>query len=92
MNLCLHWHFRFPIPDLRPAVDRRPWWKQSLRKECLIFDFSAVEFNTSLTGSELPRHYNLSFKELHGMKKRRVNNAVKLVVMFQYDNEEVQSC
>lgn len=67
INLCFHWHYRFPIPDLRPAVDRRPWWKQSLRKECLIFDFSAAEFNTSLSGSELPCHYNLSLKELHGM-------------------------
>ncbi|XP_020613758.1 autophagy-related protein 2 homolog A-like [Orbicella faveolata] len=57
---------RFPTPDLRPAVDRRPWWKQSLRKECVIFDFSAVEFNTSLTGSDLPCRYDLGFKELHG--------------------------
>lgn len=57
---------RFPIPDLRPAVDRRPWWKQSLRKESLIFDFSAVEFNTSFSGSDIPCHYNFSFKELHG--------------------------
>lgn len=56
---------RFPIPDLRPAVDRRPWWKQSLRKERLTFDFSDVEFNTSLSGSELPRNYKLSFKEMH---------------------------
>ena len=59
--------YRFPIPDLRPAVDRRPWWKQALRKERLTFEFSAVEFNTSLSGSELPSVYNFSFKEMHGM-------------------------
>lgn len=57
---------RFPIPDLRPAVDRRPWWKQSLRKERLTLDFSAVEFNTCLSGSEQPCKYNFSFKEMHG--------------------------
>ena len=58
---------RFPIPDLRPAVDRRPWWKQSLRNERLTFEFSAVEFNTSFTGPDLPSHYNFSFKELNGL-------------------------
>ena len=67
INSYFYCYGRFPIPDLRPAVDRRPWWKQSLRKERLIFDFSAVEFNTSLTGSERPCHYDFSFKELHGM-------------------------
>ena len=58
---------RFPIPDLRPAVDRRPWWKQSLRNERLTFEFSAVEFNTAFTGPDLPSHYNFSFKELNGL-------------------------
>lgn len=57
---------RFPIPDLRPAVDRRPWWQQSLRKERLIFDFSAVEFSTLYSGSENSCLYNFSFKELQG--------------------------
>ena len=67
-NHCCKWFLcRFPIPDLRPTMDRRPWWKQCLRKERLTFEFSAVELNTSHSGSEQPCNYNFSFKELHGV-------------------------
>ena len=69
-NHCCKWFLcRFPIPDLRPTMDRRPWWKQALRKERLTFEFSAVEFNTSHSGSEQPCNYNFSFKELQGVPK-----------------------
>ena len=63
--LC--YHLRVPIPDLRPAVDRRPWWQKSLRKERFIFDFSAVEFSTLYSGSESSCQYDFSFKELEGI-------------------------
>lgn len=81
---------RVPIPDLRPAVDRRPWWQKSLRKERFIFDFSAVEFSTLYSGSESSCQYDFSFKELEGYFQEDTSSGKMPVIRVthcQSDNE-----
>lgn len=70
-SLC---SYRFPIPDLRPEVDRHRWWEQSLRDEILLLDFSSVEFSTTVSGSEVPKEYELQFKQLKGFVKQKKKN------------------
>ncbi|XP_029191275.2 LOW QUALITY PROTEIN: autophagy-related protein 2 homolog A-like [Acropora millepora] len=79
---------RFPIPDLRPTMDRRPWWKQALRKERLTFEFSAVEFNTSHSGSEQPCNYNFSFKELQGHFQEDISSTRMPVIAVTHGPSE----
>ena len=39
--------FRFPIPDLRPELERKPWFKQALRDEKLLVICSDLKIVTS---------------------------------------------
>lgn len=57
---------RFPIPDLRPVVERRPWWKQALREDALLLEFSSVKFNTVISSEESTSSYEIHFQELDG--------------------------
>nr|XP_039262248.1 autophagy-related protein 2 homolog A-like [Styela clava] len=44
-------NFRFPIADLRPEMERRPWYNRSLRDETLILEAHDIAFLTSSLGS-----------------------------------------
>lgn len=57
---------RFPIPDLRPVVERRPWWKQSLRDDSLLLEFFSVKFNTVISTEEPTSSYEIHFQKLDG--------------------------
>lgn len=57
---------RFPIPDLRPVVERRPWWKQALRDDVLLLEFSSVKFNTVVCSEDSTSSHEFRFQELDG--------------------------
>ncbi|XP_032229224.2 autophagy-related protein 2 homolog B isoform X2 [Nematostella vectensis] len=60
---------RFPIPDLRPVVERRPWWKQAVRDESLLLVFSAFKFNTVVCSADPAASYELRFQQMDGYYK-----------------------
>ncbi|CAH1390573.1 unnamed protein product [Nezara viridula] len=53
--------FRFPIPDLRPDIDkgRHPWWKRSIRKDVLYINLVDPIFQTEINYLGAFVDYNL---------------------------------
>lgn len=53
--------FRFPIPDLRPDVEkgRHPWWKRSIRKDVLYVNLDDPIFQTEINYLGAFLDYNL---------------------------------
>ena len=44
--------FRFPIPDLRPEMQRRPWFERMLRDEVLHLVAKDIDCKTSISGCD----------------------------------------
>uniref|UniRef100_H3BF07 Autophagy related 2A n=1 Tax=Latimeria chalumnae TaxID=7897 RepID=H3BF07_LATCH len=60
---------QFPIPDLRPDPECRLWTEKSVRKECLNFEFSDLDFKTKFSVAAArtePAKFEATFTELHG--------------------------
>ncbi|XP_069500847.1 autophagy-related protein 2 homolog A [Ambystoma mexicanum] len=66
-----HLRILFPIPDLRPEPERRPWAEKAIRKECLILEFSDVDFQTSSSSTAAvrtdPTKLEFTFSDVHGV-------------------------
>nr|XP_014354197.1 PREDICTED: autophagy-related protein 2 homolog A [Latimeria chalumnae] len=61
---------QFPIPDLRPDPECRLWTEKSVRKECLNFEFSDLDFKTKFSVAAArtePAKFEATFTELHGV-------------------------
>ena len=43
---------RFPIADLQPLNQRRPWWIQALHKEILTFDLKQIHFQSDIDSDQ----------------------------------------
>ena len=50
---CMHIAFRFPIPDLRPEIQKRPWFERMLRDEVLYLDIKDIDCETSIVISPI---------------------------------------
>ncbi|XP_062892347.1 autophagy-related protein 2 homolog A isoform X4 [Mobula hypostoma] len=64
-----HFRLQFPVPDLRPEGERRPWFQKAVRKESLRLECKDLVFKSELGVSSAtdPVKYELSFNELHGI-------------------------
>ncbi|KAM4720661.1 autophagy-related protein 2 homolog A [Rhinophrynus dorsalis] len=63
-HLCL----QFPVPDLRPGIERRPWAEKVVRQECLEMEVADMEIHTQRkTGTEEPSRIEIKFSDLHGV-------------------------
>ncbi|XP_072106379.1 autophagy-related protein 2 homolog A-like, partial [Mobula birostris] len=64
-----HFRLQFPVPDLRPEGERRPWFQKAIRKESLRLECKDLVFKSELGVSSTtdPIKYELSFNELHGI-------------------------
>ncbi|KAM4617539.1 autophagy-related protein 2 homolog A isoform 2-T2 [Discoglossus pictus] len=63
-----HLRLQFPIPDLRPETDRRPWREKAVRKEYLELEVADMEVHTQRrAGTEEPSKIEISFSDLHGV-------------------------
>ena len=51
----MHVAFRFPIPDLRPEIQRRPWFERMLRDEILHLDIKDLDCQT-LTATNIEQN------------------------------------
>ena len=60
--------FRFPIPDLRTGQGvQKPWWRRTLRQECLIFDLTDVEFMSTFNSPDTNvSKFEITCREGHG--------------------------
>lgn len=50
--------FRFPVADLRPEMQRRPWYTRLLRDEILILEGHSFAVSTSFASSEQPEKFS----------------------------------
>lgn len=57
---------RFPIADLRPEQNRRPWWQRELRKDVLILECTELFIQTVIGGDEGQLKLEFTSKEVHG--------------------------
>ncbi|KAG9475554.1 hypothetical protein GDO78_003774 [Eleutherodactylus coqui] len=63
-----HIHLQFPVPDLRPAPERRSWAQKAIRKECLEMEVAELEISTQRkSGTEEPSKIEITFGDLHGV-------------------------
>ncbi|XP_075438142.1 autophagy-related protein 2 homolog A-like, partial [Ascaphus truei] len=63
-HVCL----QFPVPDLRPGTERRPWAEKAVRSECLEMEVADLEFHTQRrAGSQEPSKIEITFSDLHGV-------------------------
>uniref|UniRef100_A0A8C3T3M8 Autophagy related 2A n=1 Tax=Chelydra serpentina TaxID=8475 RepID=A0A8C3T3M8_CHESE len=62
---------QFPVPDLRPEPERRPWMEKAVRKESLRLELTDVVFQTELRagpgGHGEPTRLEMTFSDLHGL-------------------------
>ncbi|XP_073208031.1 autophagy-related protein 2 homolog A isoform X2 [Lepidochelys kempii] len=62
---------QFPVPDLRPEPERRPWMEKAVRKESLRLELTDVVFQTELQaglgGHGEPTRLEVTFSDLHGL-------------------------
>lgn len=86
--------FRFPIPDLRPDVDkgRHPWWKRSIRKDVLYVNLVDTIFQTEINYLGAFVDYNLQCSRITLLFQEGDSN---VPVPFMYSapkdaNESVQ--
>ncbi|XP_018409817.1 PREDICTED: autophagy-related protein 2 homolog A [Nanorana parkeri] len=63
-----HIHLQFPVPDLGPVSERRPWTEKAVRKERLEMEVTDMEIKTqSRNGTEEPSKIEITFSDLHGV-------------------------
>ncbi|XP_077315666.1 autophagy-related protein 2 homolog A [Lithobates pipiens] len=63
-----HIHLQFPVPDLRPVSERRPWKEKAMRKERLEMEVTDLEIKTHRRSStEEPSKIEITFSDLHGV-------------------------
>ncbi|XP_014663890.1 PREDICTED: autophagy-related protein 2 homolog B-like isoform X2 [Priapulus caudatus] len=55
----------FPIADLRPEQNRRPWWQRELRKEVLILDCTELYMHTVIGNEDGQHKLEFTSKEVH---------------------------
>lgn len=58
--------FRFPIPDMRPDIEkgRHPWWKRSIRKDVLFVNLVDPIFQTEINYLGAFLDYNLQCSQI----------------------------
>lgn len=62
-----HIHLQFPVPDLRPVSERRPWKEKAMRKERLEMEVTDLEIKShSRSSTEEPSKIEITFSDLHG--------------------------
>uniref|UniRef100_A0A6I8RPR6 Autophagy-related protein 2 homolog A n=1 Tax=Xenopus tropicalis TaxID=8364 RepID=A0A6I8RPR6_XENTR len=63
-HICL----QFPVPDLRPSLERRPWAEKAVRKDCLQMEVADLDIHSqSKTGTDEARKIEITFSDLHGV-------------------------
>ncbi|XP_053576099.1 autophagy-related protein 2 homolog A isoform X2 [Bombina bombina] len=66
--LKAHLRLQFPVPDLRPRPERRPWSEKVARKEYLDMEVADMEIHTQRrSGTEEPSKIEITFSDLHGV-------------------------
>ncbi|XP_075795281.1 autophagy-related protein 2 homolog A isoform X2 [Pelodiscus sinensis] len=74
---------QFPVPDLRPELERRPWTEKAVRRESLRLELSDVVFQTELwagLGSHgEPTRLEVTFSDLHGLYEDNEKLAVPCI-------------
>ena len=60
----VHIDFRFPIPDLRPEIERRPWFKRMLRDEILQLDIKDLDCRITVVSSDEANHITMRQKSI----------------------------
>ncbi|XP_074861266.1 autophagy-related protein 2 homolog A isoform X2 [Carettochelys insculpta] len=62
---------QFPVPDLRPEPERRPWMQKAVRRESLRLELTDAVFQTELWagpgGCGEPSRLEVTFSDLHGL-------------------------
>ncbi|XP_051900923.1 LOW QUALITY PROTEIN: autophagy-related protein 2 homolog A-like [Pristis pectinata] len=93
-----HLRLQFPVPDLRPEAERRPWFQKAVRKESLRLECKDLTFKTDFGASVEPFKYELSFSDLHGIYEDglkpgisciRVNKATDKVPGTKYTTPKI---
>ena len=87
--------FRFPIPDLRPELQRRPWFQRMLRDEVLYLTIKDLKCQTKfISGSEQnqlnedAKVVKLRFKEMCASYSDETNVNPKLFLQtYQFETE-----
>ncbi|XP_029466870.1 autophagy-related protein 2 homolog A [Rhinatrema bivittatum] len=82
-----HLRLQFPVPDLRPEAERRPWAEKAVRRECLRLEFADAEFQTGFyrraaaptTTHMQPTKLDFTFSDLHGVYEDGEKAAVPCV-------------
>ncbi|XP_043538919.1 autophagy-related protein 2 homolog A-like [Chiloscyllium plagiosum] len=76
-----HLRLQFPVPDLRPAPERTPWFQKAVRRETLRLECTDLCCRTELgaTSRTEPVKYEATFTDLHGVYEDGVNPGVSCV-------------
>uniref|UniRef100_UPI00398F0016 autophagy-related protein 2 homolog A n=1 Tax=Pristiophorus japonicus TaxID=55135 RepID=UPI00398F0016 len=77
-----HFRLQFPVPDLRPEPERRPWFHKAVRKESLQLECTDLLFRTELgaaIATTEPVKYEVSFSDLHGVYEDGVKPGVSCI-------------
>ncbi|XP_043931707.1 autophagy-related protein 2 homolog A [Protopterus annectens] len=71
----------FPIPDLRPEPECRPWKEKAVRGEYLTLEFTDIDFKTEFNSAAKTEPVKLEavFSDLHGVYKDGEKPAVSCI-------------